>query len=204
MNKSLTDHMKLLWQSFLKGDDHSFALIYQHYVEGLLSYGYKFNIERELVRDALQEVFTDLYLKRDHIHIEIENLKGYLFTALKNNLLKKILKQKKFGFDDIDTIKAELHFENEYSFQDQLIEMEISIETRQKLRHAIENLSSKQKEIIFLKFEEEMDYPEIAKILNITVESARKQLYRALKSLRELLDPKTLQLFFAFFRKKNF
>ncbi|MGV8096825.1 MAG: RNA polymerase sigma factor [Mangrovibacterium sp.] len=204
MNESLTGHIKLLWQSFLEGDDRSFALIYQHYAEGLLSYGYKFNLEKEIVRDALQEVFTDLYLKRDHVHIEIENLKGYLFTALKNNLLKKILNKKRFGFDDIDAVRPELRFEIEYSFQDQLIQMEISRETKQKLHHAIESLSSKQKEIIFLKFEEELDYPEIAKILNITVESARKQLYRALKSLRELLDSKSIQLFLHFFTKKSF
>jgi len=202
MNDSLTDHIQLLWQSFLKGDDRSFAAIYQHFAPGLLSYGCKFNIETEIVKDALQEVFTDLYLKRDHVHVDIDNLKGYLFTALKNNLLKKILKRKKKGIDTIQATKPELRFEVEYSFQEQLIQLEISKETTKKLHQAIEALSSKQKEIIFLKFEEELDYREIAGILNITVESARKQLYRALKSLRELLDPKTLQLFLHFLSKK--
>jgi len=202
MNDSLTDPIQLLWQSFLKGDDRSFAAIYQHFGQSLLSYGCKFNVEREMVKDALQEIFTDLYLKRDHLHVNIDNLKGYLFTALKNNLLKKILKKKKTGFDAIETAKPELRFEIEYSFQEQLIQMEISKETTKKLHQAIEALSSKQKEIIFLKFEEELDYREIAGILNITVESARKQLYRALKSLRELLDPKTIQLFLHLFSKK--
>jgi RNA polymerase sigma factor (sigma-70 family) len=202
MNDSLTDPVQLLWQSFLKGDDRSFAAIYQHFGQGLLSYGCKFNVEREMVKDALQEVFTDLYLKRNHLHVSIDNLKGYLFTALKNNLLKKILKKKKTGFDAIEMVKPELRFEIEYSFQEQLIQMEISKETTKKLHQAIDALSSKQKEIIFLKFEEELDYREIAAILNITVESARKQLYRALKSLRELLDPKTIQLFLHLFSKK--
>jgi RNA polymerase sigma factor (sigma-70 family) len=204
MVESQLSHIKFLWQSFLKGDDRSFAIIYQQYAESLLSYGYKFNLDKEIVHDALQEVFIDLYLKRGKLHIGIDNLKGYLFTALKNNLLKKIIKKKRIGFDDLDTVQPELHFDIEYSFHDQLIELEISGETKRKLYTAIETLSSKQKEIIFLKFEEELDYPEIAKMLNITIESAHKQLYRALKSLRNLIDPKVLQTFFFFFQKKMF
>lgn len=204
MDEFQSNHIKFLWQSFLKGDDRSFAFIYQQYAQSLLVYGYKFNIDQELVQDALQEVFIDLYLKRDKVNIEIDNLKGYLFIALKNNLLKKILKRKRTGFEDIDTLQPELHFEVEYSFQEQLIRLEISEETKQKLTDAINTLSPKQKEIIFLKFEEELDYPEIAKMLSITVESARKQLYRALKSLRNLIDPKMLQIFFFIFSKKTF
>lgn len=202
MNDSLTDHIKLLWRSFLKGDDRSFAAIYHHFAPGLFSYGSKFNIDKEIVRDALQEVFTDLYLKRDHVHADIDNLKGYLFTALKNNLLKKIQKRKKTGLETLETAKAEVRFQTEYSFQEQLIQMEITTEIRGRLHQAIESLSSGQKEIIFLRFEEELEYSEIAGILNITVESVRKQLYRAIKSLRELLDSKSLQLFFLFLRKK--
>lgn len=193
MDDARSDHIKFLWQSFLKGDDRSFAVIYQQYAQSLLAYGYKFNVDKEIVHDALQEVFIDLYLKRDKVHIEIDNLKGYLFIALKNNLLKKILKRKRTACEDIDTLQPDLHFDVEYSFQEQLIQLEISGETKQKLRQAINSLSPGQKEIIFLKFEEELDYPEIAKMLNITVESARKQLYRALKSLRNLIDPKVLQ-----------
>jgi len=202
MDESRSSHIKFLWQSFLKGDDRSFAVVYQQYAESLLAYGYKFNVDKEIVHDALQEVFIDLYLKRDKVHIEIDNLKGYLFIALKNNLLKKILKNKRTTFEDIDTLQSDLHFDVEYSFQEQLIQLEISGETKQKLRQAINSLSPGQKEIIFLKFEEELDYPEIAKTLNITVESARKQLYRALKSLRNLIDPKVLQTFLFIFNTR--
>ncbi len=202
MDDARSDHIKFLWQSFLKGDDRSFAVIYQQYAHSLLAYGYKFNVDKEIVHDALQEVFIDLYLKRDKVHIEIDNLKGYLFIALKNNLLKKILKNKRTTFEDIDTLQSDLHFDVEYSFQEQLIQLEISGETKQKLRQAINSLSPGQKEIIFLKFEEELDYPEIAKTLNITVESARKQLYRALKSLRNLIDPKVLQTFLFIFNTR--
>jgi RNA polymerase sigma factor (sigma-70 family) len=202
MDKSGSIHIKFLWKSFLEGDNRAFSIIYQRYAESLLSYGYKFNIDKEIVHDALQEVFIDLYLKRGKLHIGINNLKGYLFTALKNNLLKKIAKGKRIEFYAIDKVQSELHFSTEYSFQDQLIQMEISGETKKKLRAAIDSLSSRQKEIIFLRFEEGMEYSEIAKTLNITIESARKQLYRALMSLRKLVDPGSFHIFFISFSKK--
>lgn len=197
-----TKYINLLWQSFLKGDDKSFAIIYQQFAPGLISFGYRFNVDHELVHDSLQEVFIDLYLKREKLDIKIDKLRGYLFIALKNSILKKISKEKKLDLLDFEEGKNESLFEIEYSFQDQLISKEISAEVKTKLRNAISNLSSKQKEIIFLKFEEELTYPEISKILNITIDSARKQFYRAIKTLRELLDPESFSSFLFVFSKK--
>lgn len=81
--------------------------------------------------------------------------------------------------------------------------MEISEEITQKIRIAINTLSSKQKEIIYLKFEEELEYADIARILNISIDSARTQLYRAIKSLRKLLDPENFNIFILFVLKKD-
>jgi RNA polymerase sigma factor (sigma-70 family) len=93
-------------------------------------------------------------------------------------------------------------FNIEYSFQDQLINMEISEEKRVRLQQAIITLSPGQKEIIYLKFEQELEYPEIAHLMNITIESARKQLYRVLLSLRHILDNEVFLTLFSYFRKK--
>jgi RNA polymerase sigma factor (sigma-70 family) len=49
----------------------------------------------------------------------------------------------------------------------------------------LNKLPAKQKETLYLRFNESLDYPEIAQMLNISIESVRKQVYRALKSIRE-------------------
>lgn len=195
-------YIELLWQSFLNGDDKSFAIIYRQFAPGLLAFGYRFKVDHELVHDSLQEVFIDLYLKREKLDIKIDKLKGYLFVALKNSILKKLSNDKKIDLVDFEEKNNEALFDIEYSFQDHLIRNEISTEVKKKLRNAVSNLSAKQKEIIFLKFEEELEYPEISKILNITIESARKQFYRAIKTLRELLDPESFSSFLFVFSKK--
>lgn len=190
MSKQGKESIDLLWHSFLKGNDRNFAVIYQKYIDSLLSYGYKLSYDKELVSDCIQDIFIDL-LKKKKTGANIKNLKAYLFVALRNNLIKKIKKSRKH--EDIETKKNqdESIFNIEYSYQDQLIELEISNEMKNSLNIAVNSLPSRQKEIIYLKFEEELDYPEISEVLKISVDSARKLLHRALFSLRKIVKPST-------------
>jgi RNA polymerase sigma factor (sigma-70 family) len=198
--KNIND-IQSLWGSFLSGDDKAFAGIYHAFAHDLLSYGKKLSADSNLVNDALQEIFLDLYLKRNKTHVPISSPKAYLFTALKNTILKKQIQNRKYTNKEIDfSVMSE--FNIEYSFQDQLINAEISKEKSARLQQAIVTLSPGQKEIIYLKFEQELEYSEIAQLMNITIESARKQLYRALVSLREVIDNELFLTLFYFFRKK--
>ncbi|MBW6537796.1 MAG: sigma-70 family RNA polymerase sigma factor [Mariniphaga sp.] len=202
MSELKKTNLNFLWKSFLKGDDKSFSLIYQQHINGLFLYGSRLCTDRELVRDCMQEVFVDLFLKRKKMSREIVNLKSYLFVSLRNCILKKMEKTRKLdsvvGYDNENSGP----FYTEYNFLDKYMELEISNELKKKLHSNINNLPSRQKEIIYLKFEEEMDYPEIAPILKISVESARKLLYRALLTLRKTVDPSISQTLFLLFFKK--
>jgi RNA polymerase sigma factor (sigma-70 family) len=201
MSELKKTNLNFLWKSFLKGDDKSFSLIYQQHIDGLFLYGSKLSTDRELVRDCIQEIFIDLFLKRKKVSREIVNLKSYLFVSLRNGIIKKLTQSRIFESIGEKEDETEAPFNIEYEFQDQLIQLEISQEIIAKLQSKIKNLPPRQKEIIYLKFEEEMDYPEIAPILKISVESARKLLYRALLTLRKTLDPSIAQtLFFIFFK----
>ena len=199
--KSSSD-TNILWDLFLEGDDKAFAGIYYAFINPLLTYGKKFTLDTGTLQDAIQEVFMDLYQKRNKSHSPILNLKSYLFIALKNDLLKKILQNRKFDDKKINN-RVMGEFNIEYNFLDQQIIREISEEKRMRLQRAIVSLSSGQKEIIYLKFEEELGYKEIAVLLDITVESARKQLYRALLSLRETIDNESFKIYLSFFLKKG-
>lgn len=193
--------IKLLWQAFLKGDDKAFAGIYFTFINPLLSYGRKLTSHKEILTDAVQDVFVDMYEKRRKIHTEIVNIKAYLFVAMRNSILKKLEHMHKYGAGEAG-IQKPGEFRMEFSCQDKWIEREITEENCLRLQRAVRNLSSGQKEIIYLKFEEGLGYGEISKALGITVESARKQLYRALVSLRNLLDQESLIHLFALFLKK--
>ncbi|MCG6187282.1 RNA polymerase sigma factor [Maribellus maritimus] len=192
-----------LWYLFLNGDDKVFSAIYHQYIERLLSYGYKLCQDRDLVHDSIQEMFLDLFLKRKKTGKKIGNLKAYLFVAFRNGLIKKIKKQNKYKSIELVEDAENKYFDSNYDIQNELIDFDISNELKEKLSVAVNNLSPKQKEIIYLKFEEGLEYTEISAIMKISVESSRKLLYRALLALRKILDPKTVEVFFTLFFKKS-
>lgn len=173
----------IIWKSFQLGNKEAFASIYNQYLNSLYRYGTKLCADEEIVKDAIQDVFLDLYLKREKNKTNPENLKYYLILALKRNLIKK-LKQIRNPGENNPT--HELSFEPGYNIEQLLIENE---EEREKSRHIeimLNQLTLKQKEALYLRFNESMEYPEIAKVMQISVESVRKQVYRAIKSIREI------------------
>jgi len=187
---------KIIWESFLEGDKEAFAHLYNLHVEVLYRYGTKLCTDDNLVKDAIQEVFLDLYLKRQKNKTNPENLRWYLILALKRNLIKKLKRNRKLANEE----ECELNFEPEYSIEKAIIKNEEEAELNRKVNVVLKNLPAKQKEALYLRYNESMEYPEIAQLLNISVESARKQVYRALSSIREKFGKGGLVLFLVTFR----
>jgi RNA polymerase sigma factor (sigma-70 family) len=196
------NEIKYLWESFVNGDDKSFSSIYEIFISQLISYGHKLCADHSLVHDCIQELFIDLFLKREKLNVDIKNPQAYLFISLRNSIIRKIKANKKIELIEISEKQDVIDFNIEFSCQDKIIEEEVSYELKKILNEAIRKIPPKQKEIIYLKFETEMSYTEIAQIMNISIESARKLFYRSMLSLREVIDAKHINpIFFIFFLK---
>jgi len=195
------ERIAAVWARFIKDDKEAFAEIYNTFVDDLFRYGTKISQDDEMVKDAIQEVFIDLYINRKKDKEFAAGLKFYLILALKRNLIRKLQRTRKN--ENRFIMEASL-FEVQYSFEEQLISEESYIEVNQKVQLAIAQLPPKQKEAIYLHYNQSLKYDQIASILNISVESARKQVYRAVKSIRDCLGEKGLILFSLLNRKSKF
>jgi RNA polymerase sigma factor (sigma-70 family) len=187
------------WGLFKEGNKEAFAVIYNHHVDALYHYATKISLDEHLVKDAIQEIFLDLYLKREKIKIKPEFLKFYLALALKRFLIKKLQSNRKIFQSGQE---RPVDFEVEYSIETQLIEEEGNSTITRMLLEAMNQLPAKQKEAIYLRFNQSLEYEEVAAILEISVESVRKQVYRAIKTLREILGNESSVILITFFRKK--
>ena len=188
------------WSLFKDGDKEAFAIFYNLHIDRLFQYGSKLCKDEDTVKDAIQEVFLDLYLNREKTKTTPENLKYYLLLSLKRNLIKR-LKQKR-RFDDHELTEGK-NQDFEFSIEYQLIEKEGDEQVRLQVIKALSQLPNGQREALFLRFNEAMEYSEIATILDITIESVRKQVFRALKTVRELLDTKSNLVLLYLFQKKH-
>lgn len=181
------EYWQIVWNRYKHGDQEAFAILYNLHIDHLYHYGTKLCKDSDAVKDSLQELFLEFFLNRERIKTTPENLKYYLMLALKRNLVRK-LKSGKLVTHHQEKL---LEFEPEYNIEFKIIEQESEKEIHNTLMNALKKLPSKQKEAIYLRFNESLEYPEIANILEITVESVRKQVHRAIKTIREVLRSKS-------------
>ena len=192
------DPLAGIWARFKRGDQEAFAILYNQHIDKLYSYGSKLCKDEDALKDALQEIFLDLFLKRERITIAPENLKFYLLVALKRNVIKRLQAERKV----IHEFNETADFEPEYSIEFQIIEQERDAEINLKVVKALNQLPAKQKEAVYLRFNESLEYSEISGILEITVESVRKQVHRALKTIREIVGKEADMFLFALFSRR--
>lgn len=196
-NSRSPDNADSIWERFKNGDQEAFAILYNRYIDNLYNYGLKLCKDNNAVKDSLQELFIELFLNREKISVSQENLKFYLLLALKRSLIKKLQAGRKFSHE-FGTIE----FEPEYSIEFKMIEAESNDEISRKVKNALIQLPAKQKEAVYLRFNESLEYSEIAGLLDITVESVRKQVHRALKTIREIIKDEPIVILFFVNSKK--
>ena len=166
-----------LWQLFKRGDWGAYSSLYQQNTRLLLNYGHKFTRDRSLIEDAVHDLFVRLWTSRATLGTPL-SVKNYLYKALRSILFRKLETRSRFTeMSDGDPLGFEVSF-------DQVVianEEERALQT--KIKAAIGTLPPRQQEIVYLRFYEGFSYPEIADILEITVASTYKLLYKALHNM---------------------
>ncbi|MFT3950122.1 MAG: sigma-70 family RNA polymerase sigma factor [Agriterribacter sp.] len=167
------------WNTLLKGDLTALEDLYnQHYIS-LLNYGMKFTGERELTKDCIFQLFLKLWDSRKKLPALV-NVRSYLITCVHNEMLKHIKKTNVPAGNDI-------YAGSESSYEDYLIEIQHNNELKIKLKSAFQKLSEREKELLHLKFFEDLGYDEISTRCYITKRTAYNIIYGALKTLRQSL-----------------
>lgn len=169
----------IAWKEFLKGDDRAFIYFYKKYIHALFTYGMCFTVDRELVKDCIQELFVKLYSHRSHWK-ETENVKLYLFKALKNTLFNAFRKDQ--PFDSLEDVS--LTCSTNSTIEDSLIEDEQEQLRKAKVVHVLELLTPHQKEAIYYRYMEEMGLEEIGIMMNMNYQSVQNLLQRAIRKMR--------------------
>ncbi|MBX2842956.1 MAG: sigma-70 family RNA polymerase sigma factor [Flammeovirgaceae bacterium] len=182
-----------LWKEFKEGDKTAFSKIFNQNIKILYKYGSKFTPNGEIVEDCIQDLFLDLWRNRKTIG-ETDSIKNYLLGALRRRIIRKTQKSRQLNTD----VELENYdFQLEINTEDHLIKAELKEEGKEKLKGAMENLSKRQKEAIYMKYFHEMNYDEISQALNINYQSARNLIYGGLKTLKDNI--KYLKIILIFF-----
>lgn len=172
-----------LWQQLKEGQKNALKQIYEVHIADLLRYGKKFSVDISLVEDCIQDLFIELWNNRQGLS-QTDAIKKYLFVSLRRKIIRQLEKGKKYL---VSEEPQEYQFQAELSIDYKLIEVEENTEKGQQLRSALEKLSERQKEVIYLKYFAEMDYQDISEVMDINYQSVRNLVFNALKALKKYM-----------------
>ncbi|MGQ7868650.1 RNA polymerase sigma factor [Sunxiuqinia sp. sy24] len=169
----------VLWKRFQQGDTNALGEIFQERFRELYYYGLKLVPVSELVKDTIQDLFTDLWSRKENVK-EIANINAYLFVSLRRELVRRAAKIR--THTDLDEASSQYFT---FSSEDFIVGNETELETRNMLVAGLRHLTARQREVILLRFKHEMEFKEIARTMDLNVQSVRNLLFRALEKLRE-------------------
>ncbi len=162
------------WDSLRQGDKTALAYIYRQHVDALYSYGAQLTRDHGIVEDAIQDLFIELWQKRDSLG-PTTNIRPYLIVSIRRKIIRLL------GSRSNQELNLASHkTEQEEPAHDQ------STETA-RLKAALQQLSEQQREVLYLKYFEGYDYKEIAEYTGFNHQSIRNTASRAINSLRKIL-----------------
>ncbi|WP_345953383.1 sigma-70 family RNA polymerase sigma factor [Mucilaginibacter sp. PAMB04168] len=174
VNVNINDDLKLF--ALLKqGDDQAFEDIYNKYWYDLYKTAFKRLNDKEKCRDIVQNVFTDLWNRRNEL--EILNLQAYLHTAARFQALKTISKLSN------KTIFIEA-FNSNITSGLQSDENLLKKEAQKLVEQFIKALPAKRRKIFVMHYMDDLSTAHIAQELSLSQKTVQNQLTTASHALR--------------------
>ncbi len=172
------------WTNFKGGDFASLGILFETYYQELFYYGIKIVALPDLVKDTIQDLFTDVWERRNKL-TAVENFKAYLIISLRRELVRRITKiRKESSVGQLDSLQFS------FSAEDFLISSEESLKNSRVLAQSMEGLTERQREVILLRFYHGLEFSEIGQVLEMNIQSVRNLLFRSLEKIRHEMSDK--------------
>lgn len=151
-----------------------FNKIVDDYSQRLYVFLYNTLRDSDECKNLVQDTFETLWINRETV--DIENIKSYLFTLAYRKMIDLTRRNK--------TINQYLS-NIQIGFQSSTIK---SLETKDILTKAFNELNKKYKHVILLRDQEGYSYEEIANITGLTAPTVRTNIFRGRQALREIIE----------------
>lgn len=173
----------LLWQQIKNSSEFGLRKLVEKYFNSLQNYGYKFVRDDDFVKDCVQEVFIEIWSRRDRISTP-DSVRAYLLSCVRKRVLREGYRQRINRDDEPTDLENDLSFV-EFSPEWSVIEQESLAETTQRISDSLNQLPKRQREVIYLRYYQNLERDEIAEIMGVNPQSVSNLLQAAFKSFRE-------------------
>jgi len=160
-------------------DEKAYRELFFHFHSDLLYFSQSLLLEKQAAEDAVADTFVSIWTMEKKL-LSVNNIKTYLYRAVKNNALNSIAKRKLLH--DF-TLAGESPIYS-YTPEHQLI----SKETIQSIEEAISALPAKTKTVFVLIRENGCSYKEAAEIMEISSNTVDRHMQIALSKIQKSLS----------------
>jgi RNA polymerase sigma-70 factor (ECF subfamily) len=166
-----------LLQLTAAGDENAFRNIYDNYRDKLYSYALRLTQKESLAEEIVQDAFLKVWMNRAEL-TQVQKFDSYLYAMVRNqcfNCLKR-LAHESILLKELSYSMSEVHNDNEESL--------IHKDYLQILNLAVNKLPPQQQLVYNLSRNSGLKYDEIATELNLSKNTVKAHLKKALSSIR--------------------
>lgn len=175
-----------LWESFKKGDQQAYAVLYKRYFEVLYRYSLRVTGDRELVKDCIHDLFITIWKNKENLS-QPDSVKAYLLSSVQRKLKRQTTKLRT-KHSDIEKITIP---PTSNCREDQMIEDQTELEQKHLVEKALNSLTKRERQAINLKFYSNLSYKEVAETMAIGVDSIYNLISKSIEKLNlSVLVPK--------------
>ncbi len=182
MNNKLKE--KYLFFKAKRQNPEAFIKIYKLFVDRIYRFIFLKTSNKEISQDLTSDVFLKAwqYIQSNKVK-QVRSLSSFLYAIARNRVID-YYRQKNRRAKEVELDNSEKIADTKQAISEKI---DISFEIK-KINKALEQIKEEYKEVIILKYIEELSTKEIAQILNKDKGNVRVLVHRALNVLREVLD----------------
>lgn len=191
MNKNHFFDENFLFQQITMGDEDAFREVVYFYSPKLIPFLVSITKSVHISEEIMQEVFLRLWQNRENV--EVLNLGGWLYRVA-SNLSYSYLKREAMNSRLLSSLKKMQP--SQFSEIDQQMDYQ---ECRDMIHKALSQLPDQQRKVYQLSLQEGMSRKEVAEFLNISPNTVKNHLARALQFLRHFLSHANILILLFFY-----
>lgn len=160
----------------------NFEELFKDNFKALCYFAFQFLKNMAEAEDVVQDTFIKFWDQRENFNNE-PAIRSFLYITVRNACLN-IKRHKQVILNHAEIQPADSHIE-----QTDFLNNIIKAEVLGHVYHAVDTLPDGCKRVFELSYFEELKNPQIAELLEVTVNTVKTQKYRAIKLLHEKLKP---------------
>lgn len=165
----------------------AFEELFKRYKNHVVSFVIPMVGSRQSAEEICQEVFMKVYRKASTYNSE-HSFKPWFWTLVRNTTYDQLRKKKELLYEDFKQDDEDNRTFDVEDVDENLEEKLITKMESLKLQKLIEKLPAGQKEVLLLQVFSELNYDEISAATGKSVSSVKSLLFRARKSLVDLME----------------